>query len=689
MSLKNILLTALVVVLAFSIVGYIFYVNLKKNDGDPFLLIPENSAVVLQVDNPGKVFGKMLADTTVWESLTQIETFKKLESDILHFGAFLHDKPAYFDLLNNSPLLISFHPGENDQSNQVLFLSKMGIVPFRSDIKTFLEQYLGNDYAVSDYEADGFNGFQVGNTITGKSFFFVFIDGVMVTSSEKGIIEKALKTYAGNKAHFSQDKAFVKLRNTSGDKVDARLFIHYRYFGQLLKIFTNKNVFESMNWLDKFAAWSEVDLTIKNNKILLNGFTSVGKSGDTFLGHFANQKGSEDKTINLLPFNTNFAVRQGFSDYNAYYKKYVKPKISKTDKAYANKISPLVGEEVCLASNASSEQEFDDKTWAIIRLKNKTKGRQVLKALADKLKGGNIAYFEGNTIRQIQYDRLLSSLFGKAFSVIKNNYFIFEGDFVVFANSPDGLINLLQHYKTGKTLDLSESFKAFSDNLSTTANISLYVNPQGIINLLPKFLNDKMAIGFMENATAIARFKGLSFQYSRSESGMFYTSFYLNHGSAVQSDNISQWKVGLTDEIVGQPYLVRDHTTNKYNVIVFDKSANMYLISTDGRMLWQKRIDQLPLSSINEVDFFKNGKIQYLFNTADFVYLIDKNGEMVKNYPKKLNPSATNGLKLFDYNNNKNYRLLISLADKWTYDYTIRGRQVTGWAKPRMNNMVR
>ena len=197
-----------------------------------------------------------------------------------------------------------------------------------------------------------------------------------------------------------------------------------------------------------------------------------------------------------------------------------------------------------------------------------------------------------------------------------------------------------------------------------------------------------MAISFMENAKTISHFKGMVFQYSRGESGMFYTSFYLNHGHPAQSDNISRWQISLSDEIVGQPYLVRDHNTNKNNIIVFDKSANMYLIATDGLILWKKRIDNLPISSINEVDYFKNRKIQYLFNTPDFVYLIDKNGRMVKNYPKKLNPSATNGLKLFDYNNTKNYRLLISLADKWTYNYTISGMQVEGWKKPRMDYLV-
>jgi len=684
MNVKNISLTVIVVLLAFSIVGYIFYSNMKKNNGDPFLFVPENSAVLLQFDKPGEVFGKLLTDTTVWESLTQIDAFKKLEANILHLGAFLHEKQEYFDQLNKSPLIVSFHPDKDFETAHVVFLSKMGVVPFRSDIKSFFEQHLGSNFVITNYEGNGFNGFQVTNTEKDRDFVFVFVDGVMIASTEKAMIEKAIKAYANKGAHFSQSKEFSELRKTSGDKVDAHVFIHYGHLGELFKTYANRENFGTLSWLNNFAGWTETDLTIKNNEILLNGFTDFDKSANQFLGDFSDQLGSEDKTINLLPFNTNIVLRQGFSDFQSYYDKHLKSEISKVDRVYTDKISQFVGKEVSLASNASSEKGFEENTWGIIRLQSKKKAQSILNGIAQKM-NSPVSNFEGYTIRQIGHSKLLSSMFGKAFSVIKNNYYVFVDDYVIFANSTSSLIKLIQNYKTGKTLDLSESYKQFSDNLSTSSNITLYINPLGIINLLPKFLNDEMAINFLENTKTISRFKGMVFQYSRGESGMFYTSFYLNHGDAIHSDNISKWKISLSDEIVGQPYLVKDHNTNKYNVIVFDKSANMYLISTDGVVLWKKRIDNLPISSINEVDFFKNGKIQYLFNTLDFVYLIDKNGNMVKNYPKKLNPSATNGLQLFDYNNTKNYRLLISLADKWTYNYTIRGTQIKGWKKPRMN----
>jgi len=687
MSLKNTLLTITAVVLAVAFAGYIFYSELNKTEADPFLFVPENSAIMLQLDQPGYVFGKMLADSTIWKSLTQVPVFNNIESDILQLGTFLNVKTAYFDQLKTSPLIVSFHPDKDYQTTQILLLSDLGDIPYRKDIQTFLENNLEPGFILSEYNGDDFKGFQITTAEMDQSFYFVFNDGIMIASSEKQIIEQAINTYEQQQPHFSQSLDFIKLKSTSGNKVDARLFIQYKQLGNLFKSFSNEVYFDAMDWLNNFAGWTVTDLFLKNNKLLFSGFTNYVQSENCFLNDFTNQSSSENRSINFLPFNTNIMLWQGFSDFSAFYDVQIKAKNSESDRLYSGKLSQFIGSEVTLASNASNEKEFEESTWAIVNLQNKKEAQKAFNNFAKKGNGKTVK-FEDYTIRQIKQKNLLPTLFGKMFSVIKNNYYVYVGDYIVFANSTNSLINLLQAYKTGKTLDLSEQYKLFSDNLSSSANISFYINPAGLAKLLPKFLNDETATSFMKNAEVINRFTGLAFQFSSSESSLFYSNFYLNHSASKRSDNISQWKISLTDKIAGQPHLVKDHSTNKYNVIIFDINANMYLISTDGVILWKKRIDKLPISEIYEVDFFKNGKIQYLFNTADFIYLIDKNGEMVKDFPRKLNPSATNGLGLFDYNNKRDYRLLISQADKWTYNYTLKGNQVKGWGKPRMNYPV-
>ena len=104
--------------------------------------------------------------------------------------------------------------------------------------------------------------------------------------------------------------------------------------------------------------------------------------------------------------------------------------------------------------------------------------------------------------------------------------------------------------------------------------------------------------------------------------------------------------------------------------------------------MWKKKLVQTPISDIAQVDYYKNGKIQFLFNTEDNLYLIDRKGRFTGSYPIRINPAATNGLTLFDYNKRKDYRILIAQADKRIYNYTLKGKQVRGWRKPKLQNIV-
>ena len=67
---------------------------------------------------------------------------------------------------------------------------------------------------------------------------------------------------------------------------------------------------------------------------------------------------------------------------------------------------------------------------------------------------------------------------------------------------------------------------------------------------------------------------------------------------------------------------------------------------------------------IYQIDFYKNGKLQLLFNTAAQLHLLDRNGNYVERYPVKLRSPATNGMALFDYEKSRDYRIFLAAEDK-------------------------
>ncbi len=70
---------------------------------------------------------------------------------------------------------------------------------------------------------------------------------------------------------------------------------------------------------------------------------------------------------------------------------------------------------------------------------------------------------------------------------------------------------------------------------------------------------------------------------------------------------------------------------------------------------------QKIVTDIHQIDYLKNGKLQYLFATHNQLQLVDRNGKIVEGFPKKLPKGVeADQLALVDYDNTKVYRFLVS-----------------------------
>jgi hypothetical protein len=113
--------------------------------------------------------------------------------------------------------------------------------------------------------------------------------------------------------------------------------------------------------------------------------------------------------------------------------------------------------------------------------------------------------------------------------------------------------------------------------------------------------------------------------------------------------------------------------------MVQDAKFNLYLINNSGRLLWKKPLDGKILGTIEQIDYYRNNKLQYIFNTKNKIYMLDRNGNSVDKYPIALPVTATNGIAVLDYDNNRDYRIFLATSDKRVRLFDKRGNKITGW----------
>ena len=178
-------------------------------------------------------------------------------------------------------------------------------------------------------------------------------------------------------------------------------------------------------------------------------------------------------------------------------------------------------------------------------------------------------------------------------------------------------------------------------------------------------------------------------------------SYQLNVGSPLYLNNIilfydEEFKEELKQEWYGQldtsfamdPQIIYNYITKKEQVFVQDLSNKIYLFSTSGEKLWEKQIDEQIIGNVSQIDFYKNKKLQILFNSKSRLYIIDRLGRWVEDYPKLLSFQATNGHALFDYANNRNYRILIAGDNGMLYNFDKKAKAVSGWKFKKTNSKL-
>ena len=187
-------------------------------------------------------------------------------------------------------------------------------------------------------------------------------------------------------------------------------------------------------------------------------------------------------------------------------------------------------------------------------------------------------------------------------------------------------------------------------------------------------LNDKWQDLLLMNEDSLEKFTGFAYQLNVGDP-LFLNNIILFYDKQYKSELKEEWYVQLDTNPAIKPQIVSNHITNKDQIFIQDKKNKLYLFSTSGEKLWEYQITEKILGKVSQIDYYKNKKLQILFNTKNKIYIIDRLGRLIEGFPKKLPKIASNGHALFDYNNKKDYRIIIATND----GDVINLEKVKGW----------
>jgi len=300
-------------------------------------------------------------------------------------------------------------------------------------------------------------------------------------------------------------------------------------------------------------------------------------------------------------------------------------------------------------------------------------------------------------IYRMPFTGVASILAGAEKSRAGDEWVTFARSYMIFSQSPEALAAVLRESAGGNTLINDPGFREMEKSLPTKSSFLFYSSGRVLKSQLAEYLTPAAAASLTDRALSGISGVGVSMTPSNE---MIYTSLSVRYtsggehpGSAPAAAAATEvttgetdssglkllWKVKLDAAPSVKPFFFTNHNTGATEIFIQDRNNNIYLISSSGKILWKAAIREKITGDIFMIDYYKNGKLQLLFTGRDYMHLIDRNGNYVDKFPVKMQSPASNTLALFDYENNKDYRLFIAGDDRKIYAYDRSGTPVRGW----------
>ncbi|MDR0364425.1 MAG: hypothetical protein LBH92_05340 [Bacteroidales bacterium] len=663
------------------ILGIIIIGSLSKPSFNSDHAIPEDAIVAFYLKNNDALLETISSENRVWNGIS----FTAMEPDflayLLRFNALLKNNPHDMKIFNGKKSYFSLHYRSQD-SLSALLVVELKSAGEKRNVSRIIKHITEPDQIKPAFKYKKTDCFAV-QTPTGI-FFYALQGNVFLASSSGILLQEAIDNLnsKGEKALWNNAE-FQKSSASWGQWVNGNMYVSYPKLEILSVSEKGKKYATLLRNMHQFAQSSSMDVHIKNDFWTFNGYTASAEG--LFISFFENQKGASSEVVSYLPDNTDYFFSFGFSNptdllkqleqYNGLIREDYQEELKKFNQKY--KID-LHSDFAKFTSNIICFAWINNEPVLCIKIKNNDQATNFMHKISAK-----DSHFDSVVF--------VDMLLGNEIINMKSNYWTIHGQYLLIAES-SAVFNTISDKR--KSLKAAPHFKNISELLTDNSNITFYANNKGISRLFSEFQGRKNS--------SLEAFNGFMLQFN-AEDGLFYTHAVLEQNQKykypkienavslpVKMDNMLASKVEekemeslqtnqeneetqidtsfttLVEQVGGfvlegkmilSPSPVYNHRLQRVNFVVFDDKKNAYLIDDEEGILWRKKLPELPLGAAFEIDYYANGKIQYLFNSPNYIFGVDVLGDDLKNFPIKLKNKAQNSATVFDFHNNKNYAI--------------------------------
>ena len=602
--------------------------------------VPQNSAIIVKINDKPSFSSelensdllKTLSATTSYNAIQEkLKALKYIQPNGESILAFVELGKANFELLliaENSDDLFQIAEGSNKVIENV------------------------------GYEGKNFDSYSV----DGANFFSTVLDDKIIVSTAQMLIENILR----NEQDLTADESLNKLYQIANNQSSANIFINTNKSNSLLN-----HIMSDGHQIDisKFTDWISLDFNTNKDHLKLNGISMANDSIINFSNLFKNSHALTPKTPTLAPMNSDAILAFTFDNYKDF---------ALNQKKYLDRSTVI--DTTFKAVEEIGFVYLNNEKAAILH----TYGSENILNYLDKLEKTSEEY-QGNEIVGLSKSDFLNHYFNPLVQDFEANYYTIIENAFVFSPTPETLKTIIGNFKNVSTFEKTSVYKTAKEQLADESSMLFVSNAKGIEYFLDQYIVKDIAKNIKTKELTEYSFAAQMV----ADDNFHHTNILFQkiaHETTLNK-TIPYFTLQLDTEIVTPPQFVKNHRTNKEEIIVQDQDNNLYLISTDGKVIWKKQLSGRIQGRVEQVDLYKNGRLQLAFTTDNQFRIVDRNGKDVPPFTFTYEGGNLNPLAVFDYDRRKDYRFLVTQGTK-IFMYNSSGQIVKGFKYTKSANPI-
>jgi len=659
--------------------------------------VPNTAAIIWEMDDPIGTWNKFI-DTDQWKNLSGISQIKNVNTTLSLLDSILGNQGILDKIMKQGDFLISLHTISSSSFDFVFYVSLNN--PSYPEkfllISDYFQKYSGVTFSQRTYNGQTIQ--EVKNAKEGQTFSYILYQNQFVGSFSSFLIEDVIRVSKHPEQGFREQN--VQVFNQSSLEFDAgNVFLNLDQFSNFGGLFVNDKQLPILDFINSLGGSEFLDIEFDNRQFFLNGFL-IPQNKSSYLSVFNNQSPVKIEFEGMIPENTSFVFYQSFSNPSLWHKH--------LREYWTNSID----QQSILSRKFQDEFDFDMErmtAWMdghlvsayqesldkeppkllIMGTNDKYESMNQFNKLVERanLATGDTLYFENydeHPIYLLNIEELPEKLFGPWYHGYLQSYFATIEDYFIISDDIEVIKELIDNKEDEYTWRQSINVSKFLEQNLQESNIGLFINIPNSIGFINNLLSDDWKIVWEKHLKQFRQLDMVGIQYSNL-GDRYYSSIVSNQRESIVRSEISS--VGTqprmdfkADTIISlKPRVVKNHNDNTREMIFQDVNNKIYLVDRNGNALWGKRIEGKIKGGINQIDYYKNRKLQYLFATDSNLYIIDRNGELIENFPKSLTNIVVDNISVIDYDKSRNYRFMVSSNSGQAYLFDHNGKLLEGW----------